>query len=195
MTGATTQFSAGPYRCFELGTEDIPGLQGFFEANPEYFLAVCGERPKPLEAQEAFDSRPPAGWPFARKWLLGFDDGEGSMIATADVTAGLFAESVWHIALFIVATPFHGRGVAQSLYGALESWMRGRGARWLRLGVVAGNARAERFWEKAGYREIRTRSGIEMGRRVNTLRVMVKPLADSPLQDYLAMVPRDRPGA
>ena len=33
-----------------------------------------------------------------------------------------------------------------------------------------------------------------MGQRVNELRVMVKPLDGGQIADYLAMVPRDRPG-
>jgi hypothetical protein len=71
--------------------------------------------------------------------------------------------------------------------------MRERGALWSRLGVVAGNGRAERFWEKMGYVEVRKRNGVAMGKRVSDLRVMVKALADGNLPQYLALVARDRP--
>jgi hypothetical protein len=56
------------------------------------------------------------------------------------------------------------------------TWIAGNGARWVRLGVVAGNARAERFWHRAGYREVRRRQGVVMGERVNTVVVMVRRL-------------------
>src|SRR5258705_9166242 len=36
--------------------------------------------------------------------------------------------------------------------------MRGSGALWLRLGVVEGNLRAERFWENSGYVDIDRKS-------------------------------------
>ena len=72
--------------------------------------------------------------------------------------------------------------------------MVSRGARWLRLGVVQGNARAERFWEKMGYVETRRRLGVEMGTKVHTLRVMAKPLGGT-LEELLERVPRDRPDA
>ena len=72
--------------------------------------------------------------------------------------------------------------------------MLGNGARWVRLGVVVGNHRAERFWERQGFTEVRRRDGLTMGQRVNELRVMVKPLDGGQIADYLAMVPRDRPG-
>ncbi len=71
--------------------------------------------------------------------------------------------------------------------------MRGSGALWLRLGVVEGNLRAEHFWENSGYLDIRKREGVEMGKRLNTLRVMAKPLTAGSVSEYLAVVARDRP--
>ena len=61
------------------------------------------------------------------------------------------------------------------------------------LGVVQGNARAERFWESMGYIQVRTREGVAMGKLTNTLRVMVKPLHGQTIEEFLALVPRDRP--
>jgi hypothetical protein len=81
------------------------------------------------------------------------------------------------------------------MYAALEAWMRAGGARWSRLGVVVGNERAERFWERSGYRDVRTREAVHMGKRVNTLRVMMKPLAGGAIDEYLQLVPRDQKGA
>jgi len=108
------------------------------------------------------------------------------------VIAGLLADSVWHIGLFIVATPLHGGGTARLLYESLEMWMRRQGARWSRLGVVEGNLRAVRFWEKAGYVDLRKRK-VELGKQVNVVRVMAKPLTDGTLSEYLSLVSRDRP--
>ncbi|MDH5264795.1 MAG: GNAT family N-acetyltransferase, partial [Betaproteobacteria bacterium] len=111
------------------------------------------------------------------------------------VVSDLLAAGVWHIGLFIVATPLHGTGTAQALYAGLEDWIRSSGARWLRLNVVVGNLPAERFWNRAGYREVRQRGGVEIGRRINTVRVMTKPLANGTPAEYLRIVARDRPEA
>lgn len=186
-------FAAGSYRAFELDLADIPMLQRFYESNPEYQLAVAGEAPGPNEARDEFESLPPPEWPYEKRWMLGFMDEHDSMVGMASVISSLFAAGIWHIGLFIVATTLHGRDTAQDLYGNLESWMRGNGARWLRLGVVEGNLRAERFWEKSGYLDVRRRHGVEIGKQMNTLRVMAKPLAGGSLSDYLAVVARDRP--
>ena len=96
--------------------------------------------------------------------------------------------------LFIAATALHGSDRPRRIYEGLEGWMHGQGAQWLRLGVVRGNTKGERFWEKRGYLQTRERGPIAMGLRSNLLRAMVKPLAGGELADYLATVTRDQPG-
>jgi predicted GNAT superfamily acetyltransferase len=115
------------------------------------------------------------------------------LVAMANIISDLLAPGVWHIGLFVVATSRHGTGDAQTLHHGLETWAIANGAHWLRLGVVQGNARAERFWESLGYFETRTREGIVMGKLKNTIRVMVKPLAGDSLEQYLSLIERDRP--
>jgi GNAT superfamily N-acetyltransferase len=186
-------FAAGEWRAVEQGAGDVPALQRFFEANPGYFVAVGGQPAAPGEAHEAIFGALPAGWPYTKKWSIGFIDEAGALVGMANVVSDLLAPRVWHIGLFIIAAGLHGRGVAQALYRALERWACDRGAQWLRLGVVEGNARAERFWERCAYREVRRRGGFEVGNLVRTIRVMMKPLANGTLADYLALVPRDTP--
>ena len=185
-------FAADSLVAVELTALDIPELQRFFELNPEYFLAVYGRAAAPDEAYEAIHGALPPGWPFTKKWLIGFVDETGSLAGMANVVSDLLASGVWHIGLFMLATWQHGSGAAQSLYAGLERWALDQGAQWLRLGVVQGNTRAERFWDRCGFIEVRKRDGVEMGELTNTLRVMVKPLAAGALPDYLALVERDR---
>jgi GNAT superfamily N-acetyltransferase len=190
----TALFAGAGFRAIEMGEADIPALQRFFEENPEYFLAISGEGPHSEQGREEFEELPPPDLPYDRKWTIRFVDAGGGMLAFATVVSQLPAPGVWHVALFVVATRLHGSGVAKSFYVALEEWARRNGASWMRLGVVVGNARAERFWERMGYRESRRREGVKAGRRVNTVRIMLKPLGGESLGDYLARVPRDRPG-
>jgi GNAT superfamily N-acetyltransferase len=180
-------------RTVELTPDFEARLQQFYEANPAYFDAVQGGPAGPNEAHETIHDELPAGWPFTTVWLIGYLDADDSLVAIANVVSDLLAPGVWHLGLFIVATARHGNGEAQSLYRGLESWASANGARWLRLGVVQGNVRAERFWQSLGYQQVRTRLDVVMGQRSNTLRVMVKPLGDDSLERYLSLVERDRP--
>lgn len=179
-------------RTVELTPRYEHALQRFFDANPEYFIAVNGERPGPDAAREEIRAELPQGFSHTRKWLLGYMDEAKALAAMANVVSDLFADGVWHIGLFIVATPRHGSGDAQRLYAGLEAWARANGACWLRLGVVQGNARAEGFWQRLGFIQTRTRL-VEMGTRMNTVRVMMKPLAGGTREQYLSLVERDRP--
>lgn len=201
-------FATARLRAIELTSPDIPRLQEFFELNPEYFFTVNGEGPVPGEAHEEMlgstvdetvlvtkDDDLPAGWPYTRKWIIGFEDDAGSLVGMANVVSDLLAPGIWHIGLFMVATTMHGSGEARDLYQQLENWAHRNGAQWLRLGVVIGNARAEWFWERNGFVEVRTREGVEMGKRTNSLRVMSKALAGGSVAEYLLMVARDRPEA
>ncbi|KQU74964.1 MULTISPECIES: GNAT family N-acetyltransferase [unclassified Rhizobacter] len=185
----TTPGAAG----WKLTDSDLPALQAFFDANPGYFVAVNGMPPRPDEARQEFEDRPPAGMPFDDAFIIGFHDPTGGLIAMASITSNLLARHVWHIGLFIVATSLHGSGTAPSLYQALEAWLKAQGALWIRLGAVVGNTRAERFWERQGYVEVRRRTGTQLGDSSHAVRVLVKPLGSSGLDDYLGLVARDRP--
>jgi GNAT superfamily N-acetyltransferase len=183
------------YRMRELGAGDVAEVQRFFERNPEYFLAVNGEGPGPDEAKHEFADLPPAGMPYRVMTLLGFFDDAGGLIGVATIVGDFIQPHVWHVGLFIVASALHGSGVAHALYRRLERWMVGQGAQWLRLGVVQGNFKAERFWLRCGYVQVRERGPVAMGRKSNLLRVMAKPLAGGTIAEYLALVERDRPGS
>jgi GNAT superfamily N-acetyltransferase len=176
----------------ELGPADVPLLQRFFDENPAYFLAVQGEPAGPGEAHEEIHGVLPLEFPFTKKWLIGYVDEDGRLAAMANVISDLLAPGVWHIGLFIVATSRHGRGVAQTLLDELEAWARACGADWLRLGVVEGNTRAERFWASRGFIAVRRRGGYRMGRRTNVVCTMFKPLTGGTLAQYLELVERDR---
>lgn len=180
-------------RAVELTSAHVPLLQRFLEANPEYSLAVNGEPVRPDEAHDAIHGTIPAGWAFTKKWLIGYVDTSGALAAMASVITDLLAPGVCHIGLFMVATSRHGTGDAQTLYGGLEAWANASGANWLRLGVVKGNTRAERFWRAQGFIEARIREGIEMGKRINTVRVMFKPLSGGTLEQYQLLIARDHP--
>ncbi|HEV7914618.1 MAG TPA: GNAT family N-acetyltransferase [Albitalea sp.] len=190
----TALFACGPLRARELGTGDVPALQRFFENNPEYFLSVNGQGPDSVEAQREFDDLPPDGMPFGRIWRLGFVDEADRLVGMATVLSDFIVAGTWHIGLFVVATALHGTGLSQTIYRQLERWIADSGGRWVRLGVVQGNVKAERFWLQVGYTQVRERGPVTMGLRSNMLRVMVKPLAGGALADYLAQMVRDRPG-
>lgn len=193
MTSTLPESPLDGITAVELTSAHVPSLQRFFVANPAYFLAVQGEPARPDEAREEIEDPVPIGIPHTKKWVIGFVRPDREIMALAHLASDIFAPTVWNISTFVVETARHGSGDALRLYDAVERWARQSGAGWLRLGVVIGNARAERFWASRGFVEARTRSGYPIGSQLNELRVMCKPLAGGSVADYLALVPRDRP--
>lgn len=179
----------------EMPETELPRLQALYEANPEFFVIVNGRGPDADEARQHFDELPPPHLSYARRWFAGVFDRSGELHGHVALVSDLVLPRAWHLATFLMATRLHGSGAAAETFAALASWVRSQGACWLRLGVVVGNARAERFWERCGFVEVRRRENMDTGGRINTLRIMIKPLADLSVADYLAQVPRDRPGA
>lgn len=190
-----TLFAYGDWTAREMLDYEVPQLQLFFEANPLYFEKVNGQPPTPTEGLDEFNHLPPPDMPFNHRWTLVATDTHGEWIAITHLLSDFLAPGVWHIGLFIVATRWHGGGHAQGLYRALEQWMAEQGAQWVRLGAVAGWNKAENFWQRQGFTQVRMREGMASGQRVNNVRVLIKPLAGGMLDDYLQMVKRDNPDA
>lgn len=192
-------FQGPGWRVAPLTAAQVPRLQALFDANPGYFQAINGRRATPDEAQVEFDERPPPHLPFRQRWVAGVVDDAGALAGTLAgtlvVVADLGTAGVWHIALLLIDQARHGSGLAAAVVAGLEAWARAQGAQWLRLGVVVGNARAERFWQRQGFQPARLRRGMDTGGRLNDVQVMVKPLAGGTLATYLALVPRDHPDA
>jgi GNAT superfamily N-acetyltransferase len=185
-------FSSAGFAAFELHADDLPALQALFETNADFFLLCNGIPPRQDEARREFEFCPPEGLSYKKQWMLGFADDAGELIAMAAVLSEFIATTVWHISLFIVAAPLHGTGVAKELYAKLEEWMAKNGAEWSRLGAVVGNQKAERFWEKLGYIEVR-RAEEQTGNVLNITRIFVKPLRGGTVGDYLTLIKGDSP--
>lgn len=182
------------WTAIEADRTTLPELQSFYEANPEYWLIVYGHPPRPDDAEQDFDARPPADMPYRAvcSWLIR-EPASQRVIGEVSAVIDLLAAGVIHLGFFIVDAARQGTGLAAEIHRSYERWAIEQGARWLRLGVVAGNRRAHAFWLRNGYAEVRRRENYVIGDRAHSLIVMVKPLGSNTVADYLALVPRDRP--
>jgi ribosomal protein S18 acetylase RimI-like enzyme len=184
-------FAGGSAR--ELSQADVPNLQTFFVANSGYSWMASGRAPSETEAQEEFDSLPPADMPYERRLMLGFFADTGELLGMCSLLGDFLAPRVWHIGLFTIAESRHGSGLAQAAYQALEGWISQQGAVWIRLGILTQNTRAYRFWLAQGFEVVRLRHDVVYGDKNNSLYVAAKCLAGNSLAYYLRQVPRDVP--
>jgi ribosomal protein S18 acetylase RimI-like enzyme len=57
-----------------------------------------------------------------------------------------------HVADIVVAEDYQGQGIATALLAKAEDWSRAQGYDWMTLGVFEQNIRAEKLYEKLGFR-------------------------------------------
>jgi ribosomal-protein-alanine N-acetyltransferase len=64
-----------------------------------------------------------------------------------------------HLLNLTVAPAYQGQGWGRVMLDALALWARGQGAQWLWLEVRISNQRAQRIYERHGYRRVGERKG------------------------------------
>lgn len=77
-----------------------------------------------------------------------------------------------HLLNLTVAPSFQGEGWGRVMLDALALWARGQGAQWLWLEVRVGNLRAQRIYERYGYRRVGERKHYypaDAGRREDAI--------------------------
>jgi len=66
-----------------------------------------------------------------------------------------FAEKTWAAVEDVFVVPEHrSRGVGRTLFEACGDWAKRKGAQGISLQVAAGNARARKFYDDLGFREV-----------------------------------------
>ena len=64
-----------------------------------------------------------------------------------------------HLLNITVAPEYRSQGWGRLMLDALALWARGKGAQWLWLEVRVGNERAQRIYERHGFRRVGERKG------------------------------------
>ena len=126
---------------------DIAAALELLRTNPAYFRIVP---PEQTFESVAFDIRrlPPRTVP-EDKFYLGFWDGE-TLAALLDLILHYPNRQTAFFGFFMLASSRQGRGEAAALMEEAVAALR-RSFSAVRLGVAAGNTRAEHFWTKLGF--------------------------------------------
>ena len=176
-------FADGAVTAFRFHPGNIRLAQEFLEANPAFTEMIAGRPPVPGEALHELTDFPASVRP-ADAYVIGLRLA-GDMVGFAGVLRSWPVEGVSQITLFQIAESQQGSGVAHVIHSALERWIIAAFApRWLRLGVVEGNARGRRFWASVGYHEMERKRGFEVGNLTHTLVIMIKSLQGGDDADY-----------
>ncbi len=142
-------FEAAGLSAAKLSIADAPVLQMLLERCRDYFDLVEGHPPGPETALNELRDRPPE-CPAENVLCFGLYDGDdmrGVICSLRDYPA----VDDWYVGLMVLDPGWRGKGRGAAVYAGFESWAVTRGARKVRLAVVAANPRAAAFWERQGF--------------------------------------------
>jgi GNAT superfamily N-acetyltransferase len=134
-----------------LSEDDLPQLQALLENCSEFLEFQDGRQLSPSAAREQFEDRPPGAAPEAKTLFGVFGDEICGLVGIIDLTLDHPDARTAHLGLMLMDPNCRGRGAGSRAYVQVEEWARIRGAGKIRLGVLAGNDGAMRFWKRAGY--------------------------------------------
>jgi GNAT superfamily N-acetyltransferase len=147
-------------RAVRLGPSDLPRLKELCLACSAFYELIEDQPANEATAADILGQLEPR-FAHGTKHVWGVE-GEGGLIAVAELLQGHPSAHDWYIGLLLVAPQQRRRGVGTQLYLAILDWMRIRGAMTVRLVVHKQNLIARTFWELQGFapeKEVVKRSG------------------------------------
>ncbi|MEK7919638.1 GNAT family N-acetyltransferase [Burkholderia contaminans] len=124
-----------------------------FTEAPSYAQCVEGRLPTEADVDDFFDGKP-AAKAAADKSVFGLCVDQ-HMIGCADVIRAYPDDDCLWIGLLLLSEAHQRRGYGKAALGLLLDMGRKWGYRIAQLGVISTNLRAQAFWQREGFDEIR----------------------------------------
>ena len=129
---------------------DVPAVLALCQGNPLYY-EYCPPAPTEESIRADMAALPPGKTP-DDKFYVGFYSG-GALSAVMDLIAFYPDDRTAFIGFFMTDAAVQRRGVGSRIVGELCVCLAQQGFASVRLGWMAGNPQAERFWHKNGFWE------------------------------------------
>lgn len=153
---------------------DRARTQDLFARAADYIRLETGLPPDGTEAERFFADAPP-GADLARSCKLG-QEAAGRLVSLADLAFGFPEPGDAFVGLLLVDPACRGQGLGAALLGHLATVARARGARRLLAAVLEANPDGRRFWEREGFRHVRTAPPDRYGDRIHVAHRLARPL-------------------
>lgn len=127
---------------------DVAEIQAVLEDDPATWELLEGAPLVPDEAALMLTLVPPSGT-LDNKHLFVAD---GACVI--DLYAGYPAPHIWYLGLIFLTRAARGHGLGTRALVSLAAYSRAHGGTALRLGVVAQNTAARRFYDRLGFRHV-----------------------------------------
>lgn len=128
---------------------DTPAVMALMEAAQDYVLMEERRAPDAAYVDNFFTERPKGHAPDA---LQQYGAGTaGDLDGAVTVLKGYNTADSWWVGLIILHPRARGTGLSARMMADLVAHARADGARWIKLAVLAQNARARAFYDRTGF--------------------------------------------
>jgi GNAT superfamily N-acetyltransferase len=165
-------FRLDGYTVVRLTAADEGELQDLFVRCSDFHELAEGVPTPPGAASEELVARPP-GTPLRDKFSFGISAAGGGMVGYLDLIRNHPAEGEWWIGLLMLEPAERGAGLGSRVYRAAAEWVARQGGTAIHIGVLEHNPKAERFWRRQGFQEVRRVEWVAGTGRVGRLIIMV----------------------
>lgn len=148
-------------RCYQMvpltSEVRIQEVLRIFQANPAYFKLTSGAAADRSDVLEAMTQKPEQAMAENKhtRLIQRFMGDAAESVAVVDWLDDFPESGIRYLGLFMTDASLHGTGVSREILEWLLEDFRQGGTRAVRLGVIAENERALRFWKRAGFSEVR----------------------------------------
>ncbi|HEX8824465.1 MAG TPA: GNAT family N-acetyltransferase [Archangium sp.] len=172
-----TLFEVEAYRVRRISREDAPLVRKLGERCLEHIELHYGSPPDPQQLVHDLLTDLPPGKTLADKFGLGVHEGGGWLVGGIDVVRDYPEPGEWYLGLLVLDPRHRARGLGTKLMAELVHWLRGQGARSLRLAVSEHNESGRRFWERQGFEPVK-QVIAEFGNKQSVFHVMRRTLEE-----------------
>jgi GNAT superfamily N-acetyltransferase len=133
---------------------DVAELQDLYERYADYHEMHEGFAIRPSAGADEL-AMPPPGRTLEDKFSIGIHEPDGSLNAYLDILRGYPAANEWWIGLLMLDLKVRANGLGTHIFRAAQNWVSLQGGDAIYLAVLEENKRAERFWWRQGFAELR----------------------------------------
>lgn len=155
--------------------DDVAAVEAVYRKAADYLLLESGLTPE-VAARAFFEDRPPTGDEAPLKFgVLG---NAGDLVAIGDLAVGYPEVADAYLGLLLLVPTARGQGLGPAIVDEVKRRARSSGAARLLLGVLDDNERARAFWERQGFRWVKSSGPQLFGERQHVVHRLELPLAD-----------------
>jgi RimJ/RimL family protein N-acetyltransferase len=164
-----------PHSWCKLTIADEGIVQQFLETCSDYAMLESGKPPMPGDGLKFLQDLPP-GKNLNDKYSYALEI-DNQIIGLLDLVRDYPANNIWWIGLFLLHPKFRGNGLGNQALQTVYRLLRNMHVSEIRLGVLAENFAAYRFWQREGFELLETKHGRQFGEKIHSIFVMQKYVA------------------